>query len=104
MHEGEMPEKVEFVSESYIGMLGGRMQFPIALIGSLLLAVIASSVNERVKVSSSTSFTFGKTKVYVSEFIGNLEKTKESISLGFQYDVEKMLRDLDAQNNQAPTE
>jgi hypothetical protein len=102
LHEGEMPEKVEFVSESYIGMLGGRMQFPIALVGSLLLAVIASPVNAREKVSSSTSFTFGKTKVYVSEFIGNLEKTRDSIRLGFQYDVEKLLKDFDARDSQAP--
>jgi hypothetical protein len=101
LHEGEMPEKVEFVSEPYIGMLGGRMQFPIALVGSLLLAVIASPVNARERVSSSTSFTFGTTKVYVSEFIGNLEKTKDSIRLGFQFDVEKLLRELDAKDGQA---
>lgn len=99
LHEGEMPEKVEFVSESYIGMLGGRTQFPIALVGSLLLAVIASPVNAREKVSASTSFTFGKKRLYVSEFLGNPEKTKDSIRLGFQYDVEKTLRDFDAQNN-----
>lgn len=103
LHEGEMPEKVEFVSEPYIGMLGGRMQFPTALIEALLLVVIASPANAREKVSASTSFTFGKTKVYVSEIIGNLEKTKDSIRLGFEYDVESLLRDFDAQNNQAPT-
>lgn len=103
LHEGEMPEKVEFVPEPYIGMLRGRMQFPIALVGALLLAVIASPVNAREKVAASTSFTFGKTRVYVSEFIGSLEKTKNSIRLGFQYDVEKLLKDLDAHNSQAPT-
>jgi hypothetical protein len=102
LHEGEMPKKVEFVSESYIGMLGGRMQFPIALVGSLLLAVIASPVNAREKVSSTTSFTFGKTKVYVSEFIGNLEKTRDAVRLGFQYDVEKLLKDFDARDSKAP--
>lgn len=102
LHEGAMPEKVEFVSEPYIGMLGGRMQFPIALIGSLLLAVIASPVNAREDVSASTSFTFGKTRVYVSEFIGDLERTKASIRLGFQYDVEKLLSDFDTQSGHSP--
>lgn len=102
LHEGEMPEKVEFVSGPYIGMLRGRMQFPIALIGSLLLAVIASPVNARERVSASTFFTFGKTRVYVSEFIGSLERTKDSVRLGFLYDVEKLLLDADAPDSQAP--
>ncbi len=41
-HDGELSEKVEFVNAPYIGTLNGRMQFPLALIGSLLFAVIAS--------------------------------------------------------------
>lgn len=101
LHEGEMPEKVEFVSESYIGMLGGRMQFPIAMIGSLLLAVISNPVNAREKVSASTAFTFGTTKVFVSDFIGNPEKTKDAIRLGFEYDVEVFLKNFEATQSRA---
>lgn len=102
LHEGEMPAKVEFVSAPYIGMLQGKMQFPVALIGALLLAVIASRVNVNEKVSASTAFTFGTTKVYVSQFLGSPEKTKNAIRLGFEYDVEKLLHDAPARDRQAP--
>lgn len=96
-HDGELSEKVEFVNAPYIGTLDGRMQFPIALIGSLLFAVIASPVNERQRVSESTSFTFGKTKVPVNHMLGNLEKTKIAIRHGFLYDVEHLLENLNAE-------
>jgi hypothetical protein len=83
-------------------MLQGKMQFPVALIGALLLAVIASRVNVNEKVSASTAFTFGTTKVYVSQFLGSPEKTKNAIRLGFEYDVEKLLHDAPARDRQAP--
>lgn len=82
-HDGKLSEEVEFVNASYIGTLNGKMQFPIALIGSLLFAVIASPVNERQRVAESTSFTFGKTKVSVNHMLGSLEKTKTAVGCGF---------------------
>lgn len=98
-HDGELSEKVEFVNAPYIGTLHGRMQFPIALIGSLLFAVIASPVNEHQRVSESTSFTFGETRVPVNHMLGNLEKTKIAIRNGFLYDVEYLIENLNAEAN-----
>lgn len=98
-HDGELSEKVEFVNAPYIGTLNGRMQFPVALIGSLLFAVIASPVNERQRVSASTSFTFGKTKVPVNHMLGSLEKTKMAIRNGFLYDVEQLIENFNAESN-----
>lgn len=88
LHDGELSKKVEFVDAPYVGTLNGKMQFPLALLGSLLFAVIASPVNERQRVSDSTSFTFGKTKVPINHMLGSLEKTKIAIRNGFLYDVE----------------
>ncbi|MND57558.1 hypothetical protein D3C81_1327690 [compost metagenome] len=88
LHDGELSKKVEFVDAPYVGTLNGKMQFPLALLGSLLFAVIASPVNERQRVADSTSFTFGKTKVPVNHMLGSLEKTKIAIRNGFLYDVE----------------
>ena len=96
LHEGEMPSKVEFVTASYIGMLGGRMQFPVALIGALLFAVVASPVNVREKVADSSAFFFGETRVPVAEILGSLQKTKAAIRLGFLYDVEALLAKLES--------
>jgi len=101
-HDGELSEKVEFVNAPYIGTLNGRMQFPLALIGSLLFAVIASPVNERQQVSESTSFTFGKTKVPVNHMLGSLEKTKMAIRNGFLYDVEHLLENLKTEAVSSP--
>lgn len=98
-HDGELSEKVEFVYAPYIGTLNGRMQFPLALIGSLLFAVIASPVNERQRVSESTSFTFGKTKVPVNHMLGSLERTKMAIRNGFLYDVDQLLENFNAEVN-----
>jgi hypothetical protein len=98
LHDGELPEKVEFVNEPYIGMLNGKMQFPLALVGSLLFAVIASPVNERQKVSAATSFTFGKVLVPVNDMLGSLEKTKAAIRNGFVYDVELTLAQINSQD------
>ncbi|WHQ45348.1 hypothetical protein [Alcaligenes faecalis] len=91
LHDGELSEKVEFVNAPYIGTLNGKLQFPLALIGSLLFAVIASPVNERQRVSESTSFTFGTTKVPVNHMLGSLERTKRAIRNGFLYDVEHLI-------------
>ncbi|MDG9875619.1 hypothetical protein N7592_20905 [Pseudomonas juntendi] len=88
LHDGELSKKVEFVDAPYVGTLNGKMQFPLALLGSLLFAVIASPVNERQRVADSTSFTFGKIKVPVNHMLGSLEKTKIAIRNGFLYDVE----------------
>lgn len=99
LHDGELSDKVEFVNAPYIGTFSGRMQFPLALLGSLLFAVIASPVNERQRVSASTSFTFGKTKVPVNHMLGSLEKTKIAIRNGFLYDVEHLLENLNAEAN-----
>lgn len=98
-HDGELSEKVEFVNASYIGTLNGRMQFPFALLGSLLFAVIASPVNEHQRVAASTSFTFGRTKVAVNHMLGSLENTKIAIRNGFLYDVEHLLENLNAEPN-----
>lgn len=91
LHEAELPEKVEFVTENYIGMLGGKMQFPMALIGSLLFAVIASPTNNRERVSESTSFKFGQTEARVNDMMGSLVRTKDAIRKGFLFDLEAML-------------
>lgn len=88
LHDGELSKKVEFVDAPYVGTLNGKMQFPLALLGSLLFAVIASPVNERQRVADSTSFTFGKTKFPINHMLGSLEKTKIAIRNGFSYDVE----------------
>lgn len=85
LHEGELSEQVEFVNASYIGTLNGKIQFPLALLGSLLFAVIASPVNERQRIPESISFTFGKAKVPVNYMLGSLEKTKIAIRNGFLY-------------------
>jgi hypothetical protein len=100
-HDGHLAEKVEFVNAPYIGTLNGRVQFPLALLGSLLFAVIASPVNERQRVSESTSFTFGNTKIPVNHMLGNLEKTKIAIRNGFLYDVEHLLENSNAVANHA---
>ncbi|HGY9620652.1 TPA: hypothetical protein ACOJNU_002784 [Pseudomonas putida] len=94
LHEGELSEKVEFVNVPNVGTLNGRVQFPLALLGSLLFAVIASPVNERQKVSESTSFIFGNVKVPVNHMLGNLEKTKMAIRNGFLYDMEHLLENF----------
>lgn len=99
LHDGELSEKVAFVNAPYIGTLNGRVQFPLALLGSLLFAVIASPVNERQRVSESTSFTFGKAKVPVNHMLGSLEKTKMAIRNGFLYDVEHLLENMNAETN-----
>lgn len=99
LHDGELSEKVEFVEASMIGTLNGRVQFPLALLGSLLFAVIASPVNERQRVSESTSFIFGKTKIPINHMLGNLEKTKMAIRNGFLYDVEHLLENLNMEAN-----
>ncbi|AVD81538.1 hypothetical protein C4Q28_04870 [Pseudomonas sp. SWI6] len=99
LHEGELSDKVEFVNASKVGTLNGRVQFPLALLGSLLFAVIASPVNERQRVSESTSFIFGKTKVPINHMLGNLEKTKTAIRNGFLYDVEHLLENLNIKAN-----
>ena len=99
LHEGELSDKVEFVNASKVGTLNGRVQFPLALLGSLLFAVIASPVNERQRVSESTSFIFGKTKVPINHMFGNLEKTKTAIRNGFLYDVEHLLENLNIKAN-----
>ncbi len=98
-HDGELSEKVEFVNAPYIGTLNGKMQFPLALIGSLLFAVIASPVNERQRVSESTSFTFGNVKVPVNDMLGSPERTKAAIRNGFLYDVERLLENFNAEAN-----
>ncbi|WP_412461510.1 hypothetical protein ACK2SD_04965 [Pseudomonas sp. SC11] len=87
LHEGKLSEKVEFINALYVGTRNGKIQFPLALIGSLLFAVIASPVNERQRVSESTSFIFGKTKVPVNHMLGSQEKTKIAIRNGFLYNV-----------------
>lgn len=99
LHDGELSDKVEFVDASKIGTLNGRVQFPLALLGSLLFAVIASPVNERQRVSESSSFIFGKTKVPVNHMLGSLEKTKTAIRNGFLYDVEHLLENLNVGAN-----
>lgn len=99
LHEGELSEKVEFVNAPYVGTLNGRVQFPLALLGSLLFAVIASPVNERQRVHESTSFIFGNTKVPVNDMLGNLEKTKIAIRNGFLYDVEHLLQNFNTEAN-----
>jgi hypothetical protein len=91
LHEGEMPEKVAFTNESYLAMQDGKMLFPVAMIGSLLFAVISSPVNQNQRVSASSYFMFGDVKAYVNDMWGSIEKTKEYIRNGFQYDVEKLL-------------
>jgi hypothetical protein len=96
VHDGELPEKVEFVREPYIGMLNGKMQFPIALVGSLLFAVIASPVNANEKLPESVAVTFGSVTVSVSSLFGSMLKTKEAIRNGFLYDVEALLNEFDA--------
>lgn len=90
LHEGVLSEKVEFVNASYVGTLNGKMQFPLALLGSLLFAVIASPVNERQLVPESITFTFGKTNVPINHMLGSLEKTKIAIRNGFLYDLENL--------------
>lgn len=91
LHEGEMPEKVIFTNKNYIGMINGKMQFPIALIGSLLFAVIASPSNRKQSVFQSTHFVFGELKAYVNDMWGSEEISREYIRKGFKYDVEKLL-------------
>jgi len=91
LHEGEMPDKVTFINESYIAMKDGKMLFPMALIISLLFAVIASPTNKNQRVSNNTHFIFGEIKAYVNDMWGSEEKTKNYIRNGFQYDVEKLL-------------
>jgi hypothetical protein len=91
LHEGEMPEKVNFINESYIAMVDGKMQFPIALIGSLLFAVIASPSNKNQNVSKNSHFMFGEVKAYVNDMWGSEDKTRGYIRNGFEYDVEKLL-------------
>lgn len=91
LHEGEMPEKVNFINESYIAMKDGKMQFPIALIGSLLFTVIASPSNKGQRVSENSHFMFGEVKSFVNDMWGSEEKTKGYIRNGFEYDVEKLL-------------
>ena len=103
-HDGELSEKVEFVDAPFIGMLNGKMQFPLALIGSLLFAVIASPVNERQRLPESTSFTFGKVNVPVNHMLGSLEKTKMAIRNGFLYDVERRLETFNEEDSLQPPE
>ena len=91
LHEGELPSKVEFVSAPYIGMLEGKVQFPLALVAALLFAVIASPVNARQEVAESVSFKFGEKVVKVVDMLGSLENTKAAIRHGFEYDVEALL-------------
>lgn len=91
LHEGEMPEKINFINENYIAMVDGKMQFPIALIGSLLFAVIASPTNKNQSVSTSSHFMFGEVKAYVNDMWGSEDKTRGYIRNGFEYDVEKLL-------------
>lgn len=100
LHEGEMPKKVKFINENYIAMRDGKMQFPIALIGSLLFAVIASPSNKNQRVSPNSYFMFGEVKAHVNNMWGSEETTRSYIRNGFSYDVEKLLESYNKSRQQ----
>ena len=102
LHEGEMPQKVTFTTEEVIRIHNGKMHFPVAMIGSLLFSVIASPVNENQKVSNNTHFVFGKVRAPVNDMWGDVERTKELIRNGFQYDVEKLIKSYGQTNITRP--
>lgn len=93
LHEGVLSEKVEFINIPCISTLNGKIQFPLALVGALLFAVIASSASKGQKVSEKSSLLFGETRVSVIDMLGSMEKTKSAIRHGFLYDFEQLLED-----------
>lgn len=92
LHEGEMPSKVQFTFDNYIAMIDGKMMFPVALIGSLLFAVIASPVNQKEHIPNHYSFLFGNKRITVNDLWGNMNAMKDAIRNGFLYDVEEILK------------
>lgn len=99
LHEGEMPQIVQFTDDNWIAMKNGVMHFPLAIIGALLFAVIASPVNSNETVPDHYCFMFGNVSASVNEMLGDIERSKELIRNGFQYDVEKLIEQYEAQSH-----
>jgi len=91
LHEGTLPENVEFTHEDAIIMRDGRFHFPHALIGALAFAVISSSANANEIPPRGVSLRFGTKSFDVRDLWADRTATKDAIRNGFQCDVEKLL-------------
>ncbi len=84
LHEGSLPENVEFINASAIIMRNGRLYFPHALIGALVFAVLSSPANSIERAPLNVSLTFGTETFDVCYLWANREAMKAAIRNGFQ--------------------
>ena len=101
VHEGKMPNEVEFADNEFIAIINGKLLFPFALITAYCWAVIVHPVNKDERLIKHPLFkVYGSDVFYnINDCWGNEDKSRSIIRKGFLYDVEQMLKEMNRKND-----
>lgn len=98
LHEGNMPDMVEFVEDEYIANVDGKIILPVAIISAYCWAIIAHPVNKSARLEKNYKMQLqgSLTQYNLNNCWGNEVKLRNIIRKGFSYDVEKILQQMNS--------
>ena len=80
LHEGSIPEEIEFVDEIAIGRPGGRWRFPKTYVAGGLLAIIGAKSNQKERVPPQYTVLIKGKWHHVNELWGRGDEIRRIIS------------------------